>query len=41
MPVFVAFFFEGDLFFRKSSLEYVEVEIYLEPVKGAGKSELI
>lgn len=28
----IFFFFEGDLFLRKSSLEYVEVEIYLEPI---------
>lgn len=33
--------FLRDLFLRKSSLEYVELEIYLEAIKGTGKSGLM
>lgn len=30
-------YFERDLFFSKSSLEYIELAIYSEPIKGTGK----
>lgn len=40
MLIFLAFFLR-DLFLSKSSLEYVELEIYLEAIKGTGKSSLM
>lgn len=41
--IFLAFFLKRYLFFSKSSLEYIGLEIYSEPIKGrpyAGSSKV-